>query len=573
MLNTRLGRANWKGVWGWALDPDSPTAKVEVEIVLNDEVVGRVTATEHRPNMTHLPPEKRYCGFQFLFPNGLSALSRHVVRARSAADGTEFEHSPMIVEASPGFDPALEQTVGNALEVAVSAAQTQAELDEPLEFVVDQIGKLLAARKALPGGDSETLPPGLAGLDERFVGLLRDGAGLAAAFPDPDRAAPLRRVLIIGDPAPVLDDSSRLLLAHVRALARLGLSVEFVASEFRADAKAQIAAVEAIGVMYHRPPLSPTVEEVLRRNRGLYDVVLLWRIGNFEKYAALARSYCPLARIVFDADNLFFIRMLRRAGLQNWPAGVEKGEALRSREIMAAWGSHAVITTSRFEAELLRKSVPQGNVHVVTWPAEPQAAGAPFADRAGVGLLGDFQLHADLDAAAWLIEVLMPAVWAIDPSMVCVIAGVNMPEVLRSLSRDGIEIVDQVAGRIDNPNAVLDRLRLSVVVQRAGAGVPPGLVASWARGVPCVGNAVAMEGLALPDDLRGCVAGDVQALAALVCRLHSDEAAHAAHAEAGLRYVEAAFSESVVDQQMLAVVGVETGASAFAGGVAAAARP
>jgi hypothetical protein len=559
-LKSKLGRANWKGVWGWALDADSPETKVTVEIVINDRVVGRVVAGDPRPNLKILPPEQRNCGFQFLFPNGLSALSQHVVHARSAADGTEFEDSPMVVEAAPGFDPALEQTIANALEVAAGTASTQADLDSPLSFVVGQIARLMEARKQLPGGDTAALPPELAGLNERWAGLLSDPAALATAFPERSGAdADRRRALVIGDSVTVLDEPARMVVAHVESLRRLGLAVDFVAGEFRPPAATQVAAIEASGAVYQRPPLSLTVEELLRRNRGLYETILTVGIGNAEKYAALARHYCPMARVIYDVGDLTFLRLLRRARLQNWESGAARGEALRQREMMAAWASHAVITGSEFEAALLLRGVPQIPVHVVPAPALPQPRAAKFDERFGLGFVGDYRSYADLDAAAWLIEILMPAVWAIDPSVTCLVAGCSMPENLRTLVQDRIELLEQIPGRPENDAAVFDRVRLTVATQRADAGPAGSVVASLSAGVPCVGIAAAFEALTLPEPLRGCVADDVAALAALVCRLHADAAANDEYAEAGLRFVAESFSPEAIDRRMLAAIGVEPG--------------
>ncbi len=563
-LQGRLGRANWKGVWGWALDANSHGSKVAVEILLNGAIVGRVVAEEMRPNMTHLRPEQRACGFQFLFPNGLSALSRHLVRVRFAGNGPDLQDSPIVIEASPGFDPALEQTVGNALQVAANQARTAAELDAPLGFVVGEIQRLLEARRELAGDDGPALPRELDSLNARWGEAMQELPALAANGPGPSAAtAQRRRILVIGDAAPVLDDSALVLLAHMRSLVRLGAAVEFVPSEHAASATAQVAAVQAMGGLYHAPGLSPSVEDVLRRNRGLYDAVIVHRIGNAEKYSALARFYCPLARVVYSVDSLYFVRMLRRAALQGWSAGIGKGEALRLREMMAAWGAHAVITGSVFEAELLRRGVPQGQVHVVPWPVDgaatqqPAPAVAEFGGRAGVGFVGDFRLHADYDAAAWLVEVLMPAIWAIDPGIGCVLAGCNMPEPLRTLARDGITVAEQPAAAIAELAApILAGVRLAVATHRAGAGVTPLVVASLAAGIPCVGTSLAYEGLALPDALRGLVADDAASLAALVCRLHDDAQANAELAGHGRRFIAGMYSAAETDRRMQAVIEV-----------------
>jgi hypothetical protein len=147
-----------------------------------------------------------------------------------------------------------------------------------------------------------------------------------------------------------------------------------------------------------------------------------------------------------------------------------------------------------------------------------------------------------------------------------------MPENLRTVVQDRVEILEQIPGRPDNEAAVFDRVRLTVATRRAGAGPAGSVVASLAAGVPCVGPETAFEALALPESLRGCVADEVPALAALVCRLHADAAANGAYAEAGLRFVAEAFSPAAIDQRMLEAIGVETGWAASTAPEAVAAQ-
>ncbi len=152
-----------------------------------------------------------------------------------------------------------------------------------------------------------------------------------------------------------------------------------------------------------------------------------------------------------------------------------------------------------------------------------------------------------------------------------------MPEPIRTLSRERVVIVDQMMGDAADTEAVLDRVRLTVATQRAGAGLAAKAVASLAAGIPCVGSAAALEGFVLPPELRSaCIADDVQALAARVCALHNDAAENAALAEAGLRFVTDEFSVMSIDRRMRAAVGVlqpqQAGSASAPAGVEVAAQ-
>ena len=549
-LRSNLGRANWKGVWGWALDAADPGARVIVEILVDGEVVAAVAADDPRPGLKMLPDGQRDCGFEFLFSNGLSALFRHVIRARRASDHAELDGSPLVVEADPGFSPALEQTIGFALQAAIAAAEAPDALDDPLRLLMRQIDGLLEVRRALPGG-GEPAGPELAALRQRWGGALDALAagGAQAAARNPDGS----RVLVIADPSFAGDLGGHALLAHMRSLVRLGFRVEFAAAGETPDSHPHVAVVEALGAAYCRPPFYPTVESVLLRHRDRFDAVILHGLSNFEMYAALARRYSPRARVVLSIDSLLFLAAARRAALQQWPEPVAQAGSLRLRELTAAWAADAVIVGSEFEAETLRQNVPRARVHAVGWPVHTTWPAWSVADREGVAFLGDYRRDADFDAAAWLVETLMPAVWAINPAINCVLAGSDLPDAVRALRRDGVVLMDDPG--LDS-SQVFDRVRLSVAPWRCGAGLNGGVVDSLAAGVPCVATVIGAEALALPDELRAWVGADVDELALMICRLHADERANTDCAEAGARFIAEHFSAAAVDRALLEVLDV-----------------
>jgi hypothetical protein len=143
-----------------------------------------------------------------------------------------------------------------------------------------------------------------------------------------------------------------------------------------------------------------------------------------------------------------------------------------------------------------------------------------------------------VDAARFLVETVMPLVWARDPAIGCLLVGSAMPDVVTRLARPGVVAVGAVE---DLGAAVFDRVRLTVAPLRYGAGVKGKVLDSFAAGIPCVMSEVAAEGMTLPRALRALVGRDAAGLAELIHRVHADEVFHSGAAQAGLTMIQQDF--------------------------------
>src|SRR5579884_1595508 len=97
-LQGSLDRADWGGVSGWACDPAAGDAPAALEVLDNGVVVGRILADRHRPDLEAAGLRGGRCAFALRFAPGLSALLRHEIRVRRAADGVELRGSPVVLE-------------------------------------------------------------------------------------------------------------------------------------------------------------------------------------------------------------------------------------------------------------------------------------------------------------------------------------------------------------------------------------------------------------------------------------------------------------------------------------------
>ncbi len=469
-LEGNLDGLDGNTISGWAFDPEHPTAPVVLEVLDGDGLIARLTANRFRADLEMAGSGDGRHGFELRLSRALSPLIRHELRVRRVADGRELAGSPLVIE--PHDRQALVKDTRQAIDLAVEAAGDPATLDALLDTFlasIDNVRRLRATQQHQPG-------------DDRL---------LAPAKP---HRAQAKRALVIDDllPRPGRGSASTAILSHIGALRSLGWDVEFVASSELSRGDEAAAALRAWGVTCHRAPLVASVEEVLRRKRGFYDLVYLHRQPNAAAYAPLVRTWQPKAHVVYSiGDSVALLNTMRMAD--------------------------TVIALSDFEAGRLTQQAPGIGVHVVPWSLRAAPGTVSCRIRNGIAFVG-----CDTDATRWLTTAVMPLVRERDPDML----------VLDGRQRD-----------------VFDRTRLTVAGSRFGA------LDSFAAGVPSVMTPHAAEGIALDRLLRSAVSSDPAAMADLICDIHHQPRLNRKHALAGLELVQANYTEDAVRAALEAVVG------------------
>jgi glycosyltransferase involved in cell wall biosynthesis len=322
----------------------------------------------------------------------------------------------------------------------------------------------------------------------------------------------------------------------------LGYAVSFVASDDMGNAAALAGLAEAEGIETCGLPYYSCVEDVLFRQPGAFDLVYLHRAENADRYLPLVRRYCPKARILFSVADLHHLRVARQAQVERRPELLAHSRYLAAVEMMAARRADIVITHSPVEAELLRREIGFGKVHVVPFAVPPRRPRKPFCERHGVAILGSFGHAPNPDAVHYLAHDILPRVWTRDPALTCKIVGHGW----RADRLPGLDPRIEMIGEIADLDDVFDTVRLTVAPLRFGAGIKGKVLDSFAAGLPCVMTRVAAEGLAFTGTLAQLVSDDPAGLGDLILHLHTDPAANQQAGLEGARMVAQQFSNERV---------------------------
>jgi O-antigen biosynthesis protein len=125
------------------------------------------------------------------------------------------------------------------------------------------------------------------------------------------------------------------------------------------------------------------------------------------------------------------------------------------------------------------------------------------------------------DAAAWLVEQVMPRVWAQRPDARLTLAGSHPTKRVRGLAGAQVTVTGSLSE--DALLRCYQRARVAVIPLRIGAGVKFKTVEAMARGLPLVTTPVGVQGLdRLPAGMQ--VHECVQSMAESILRLMNDNA-------------------------------------------------
>jgi GT2 family glycosyltransferase/glycosyltransferase involved in cell wall biosynthesis len=288
------------------------------------------------------------------------------------------------------------------------------------------------------------------------------------------------------------------------------------------------------------PTIAPRMDSSLLRSSGVrviedlrghlgapgvdYDVVVVSRPNNFLDYHDQIRTRLPGARLIYDAEALFYRRLETK--LEVIGDGSEritlKAEAREARDV-ERWifsSADAVVCISEEEAALVRSET-RSPVHVIeAWFATPTPTTAPFEERSEIGLVAGWAAgpgSPNTLGLVWFAREILPLVRAAIPGCRLLVTGANPPDDVNWLASRVVEFV----GHVQDLGSFYNRIRVAISPTLFGAGVKLKTVEAIQYAVPVVTTREAAAGL--DPLLHGAVwaANDptdfAQAIAAIYC--------------------------------------------------------
>jgi sugar transferase (PEP-CTERM/EpsH1 system associated) len=257
------------------------------------------------------------------------------------------------------------------------------------------------------------------------------------------------------------------------------------------------------------------------------------RIERVFVYSSSMAQYIPAglepgARVVVDFVDIDSDKWRQYAERKSWPMSYIYRREARTlfeveKEITSSVDASAFVSGD--EADLFRKMAPteSENVHGIANGVDcdffdPEVrSDAPYpTDRTNIVFTGAMDYWANVDAAIWFADDILPRIRAALPECTFWIVGANpTPEIVKLGDRDGIS----VTGRVTDVRPFIRHASISVAPLRVARGIQNKVLEAMALAKTVVATPQAMEGIAAIDGSEVFVAETAGAFADRVEKL------------------------------------------------------
>ncbi len=275
-------------------------------------------------------------------------------------------------------------------------------------------------------------------------------------------------------------------------------------------------------------------QALLKARRGEFQLAILCRAPTAARYWQMLEAAGNRPPILFDTVDLHYLRLERRAAIDQDPALDKVAAEMRKIELALAARADRVWVVTRAEQLLLEETTGIKNVGVVPTIHLAGKDGLPFEERHGLLFVGGFLHEPNVDAVTYFTREVFPLIQLQLPEVDLLIAGSNPPPAVWDLQDDHIKVL----GWVEALEPLLGRVRVHIAPIRFGAGMRGKIGEAMAVGLPTVTTVLGAEGMGLKDEFSALIANSSEEFAAKVAQIYNDETLWTKVADQGRRHAE-----------------------------------
>jgi sugar transferase (PEP-CTERM/EpsH1 system associated) len=275
-------------------------------------------------------------------------------------------------------------------------------------------------------------------------------------------------------------------------------------------------------------------------------------------YALYVQALKPACPVIWDAVDCISLLFERAAGASqsffgHWVTLLElprtrryEGWLVRQfpRVLVTAEGDRRGMEELSGIRDQGSDSNPQSDSNISVLPNgvdleyfRPGLPGQGPRKRDTIVLTGKMSYHANVTAAVWLVNEVMPRVWARRPEVKVQIVGSAPGEAVRTLEKRNPGRVE-VTGMVPDLRPYLQTATMAVAPIRYGVGIQNKVLEAMACGTPVVATAQAISAVQARSGEELLAADGAEDFAEAVLRMLGDEELRNRLGQAGRRYVE-----------------------------------
>ncbi len=286
-------------------------------------------------------------------------------------------------------------------------------------------------------------------------------------------------------------------------------------------------------------------------------MVLFDRFMTEEQYGWRVAHCCPKAVRILDTEDLHFLRKAREQAFQD---NTDVNDSylfndVAKREMASIFRCDLSLIISQFELSLLKNTfnVDQALLHYLPFFYDAskidQKALPQFAERQNFVSIGNF-LHApNVDAIAYLKEVIWPIIHNRLPEIEMHIYGAYTTN--KGLSLNDPENGFFIKGFASDVNDIMKTARVCLAPLRFGAGLKGKLFDAMLNGTPCVTTNIGAEGIFEDMEPNGFIENDNTLIAEKAILLHTNKALWHKKQQNGFEVIKQRFASSLFEDEFI----------------------
>jgi GT2 family glycosyltransferase len=379
---------------------------------------------------------------------------------------------------------------------------------------------------------------------ERFKGVL-DGRPAAytdaAAILCPPGQGPVILIVDAEVPDPTRHAGDVTMSGFIKTLRESNYRVVFY-PHWDVTSEAPVKRLEDAGVMILRPPL--TLDQWLQACGEVVDEILIARPNVAEALLPILRLWTR-APVSYYIHDLHHVRMKREAAISQQLELETEALAIEKLELGVFETVDLVLAPSEEEAALIREVAPDSKaLYVPPYYFEETEfrfyQREHFETRRDLVFVGGFPHTPNVDAAKFLVESVMPLIWAARPEIRLFLVGYRPPEEIRALANPRVIVTGQVA----DISLYFEPARISLSPLRYGAGVKGKTVDALRSGIPVVSTPIGAEGISVTHGSSILIAETPDEFANCILQLLADNDLCAKLSRAGMEVAQRQFSRA-----------------------------
>ncbi|MFG1403694.1 glycosyltransferase [Xanthobacter sediminis] len=362
-----------------------------------------------------------------------------------------------------------------------------------------------------------------------------------------------RPVILVVDhyvPEPDKDAGSRTIMAFLQALCSEGWVVKFWPQN-RVYSPEYTPPLQDLGIEVIDSRWRGSFETWIALNGHALDHVLVSRPNvAMDVIGPLVSN--TFARLSYYGHDLHFLRMRRQAEVTGDAVLLEDSKQMEARERNLWRRFDNVIYPSVLETDVVAAESSSIRARTIVpyffetfEPREAPPEGSTVLFVAG------FAHPPNIDAAKFLVQEVMPLVWAKMPHVHLQLVGSHPSAEVRALAGRHVEVTGWVSAEQLRSHYLA--ARVAIIPLRFGSGIKSKTVEAMSIGLPLVTTSIGAEGLQGLGDICP-IDDDPGQLAAGILHLMGDDAAWLEQSRRQVRYAEAHFSLHALSESLLSAL-------------------